>query len=704
MNIFSRLQPGRMAAWGLCLCLAVGVAQARPIPFQDRTAQVTAREQPLSGFLQDLFSGMDIRVSVSPSIKDTVNGQFSNSVEKIYSDIQRSFNLVGYYDGSVLYICSPQDMVTRTLALSRDRSDQVRRMLDELDLADSRNHVRVSSNGALLVSGTRRFVEQVEEMARATGPTASAGEVRVFRLRYAWAQDVNVPQADGQVVMPGVASIVRAMMTGNSRSQLVAMPNEQPVKSAVARVPGATSRRNTLGTPEAGSHQPSSAVLAAAQGTSALVPQERSDLIDMQPVRVEAVASLNAVLVRDAPQRMAQYEALIAELDVEPSSVEIEASIIDVSTDKMKELGISWRYASGRASMLFGRGDDSDLRLTPGAAARDIVPAGRGAFMSSVLGNANQFISLIRALEEQGAAKVVTRPQVLALSNLEATFSTTQEITVPVAGHETVDVFTKSAGTTLRVTPHVFKDGGEVRIKLLLAIEDGSLTSRNVSGVPVINRAAINTQALIYEGESLLVGGITRIGAVEAESRVPGLGRIPLLGALFRDTRTSTERTERMVLLTPRLVGRHAARERSPAPAVAAPAIEPLVHDRRGSKASYKRGEGYEVQVNVPQDGFLYCYLIDEQHRLHQFFPNPEQRSAAVGARSTLVFPGRFGFQLQASRNAASETVTCMHATKDLGFTPITSTDMSNADTLAQRFRQLAGQELRWGTFDVRPD
>jgi len=701
------LQLRRTAVVALCLVSACGAVHAKPIPFQDRTAQITAREQPLAGFLQDLFSGTDIRVSVSPSIKATVNGQFSNSVEKIYGDIQRSFNLVGYYDGSVLHVCAPQDMLTRTLSLSRDRSDQVRRMLAELDLADARNHIRSSANGALMVSGTRRFVEQVEEIAKATGPSVAAGEVRVFRLRYAWAQDVTTQQGDRQVLLPGVASIVRAMMIGQSRSQVVAMSGEPPTQGNAAKGrANDPSRRSTLGSPDAGSRLTSAP--GATQGTAGAIPPAASEPADNQPVRVEAVAGLNAVLVRDAPHRMPQYEALIAELDVEPMSVEIEASIIDVNTDKMRELGISWRYTEGRGSVLFGRGDSSDVRLTPATPVGSIVPTGAGGLVSSVLGNANQFISIIRALEEQGAAKVVTRPQVLALSNVEATFATTQEITVPVAGHDTVDVFTKSAGTTLRVTPHVFREGSETRIKMQLAIEDGSLSSRNVANVPVINRAAINTQAMIYEGESLLVGGITRIGSMEAESKVPGLGDIPWLGALFRSKRTNTEHMERMVLLTPRLAGRRAApvnKAGAPTPPPPPPPPRQLqVQDRRGPKASYGRGERYEVQVDVPQGGFLYCYLIDERLALLQFFPNPQQRSAAVNAGSTLVFPGKFGFELQASRNAARETVACMHTAKDLGYSPITSSAMPDADTLARQLRQLAGDELRTASFEVSSD
>ncbi len=122
-----------------------------------------------------------------------------------------------------------------------------------------------------------------------------------------------------------------------------------------------------------------------------------------------------------------------------------------------------------------------------------------------------------------------------------------------VAGRDEVDLFNVSAGTTLRVTPHVFKDNNEVRIKLLVNIEDGALTENRVDTLPVVNRSALSTQAMIFEGESLLVGGLVRESNGDQVTKVPLLGDIPLLGAMFRSTRKNNERIERMFLIQPRL-------------------------------------------------------------------------------------------------------------------------------------------------------
>ncbi|MCR5867116.1 MULTISPECIES: type III secretion system outer membrane ring subunit SctC [Aquincola] len=588
--------------------MAAPPAQAMPIPFAEREVQLTAREQPIAAFLQDLFGLVDVPVSVSPSVKGAVNGSFSGPAARVWRNIARAFNLVEYYDGAVLHIYSPADMVTRTLPVAPSLAARVQRNVLEMRLPDARNTVRSTEDGTLIVSGTRRFIEQVEEITRAQLVSDRAGPpsgFKVFYLRYAWAQDVSISFGGRQVVLPGVASIVRALMTQQSRSQVAVQSNEVPSSGTVPGLRGQRSQRpmggsagaagqglGTLGAAQADAGAASLPVLAAAYGAGAggpgapgAAPAAGSALPPMAPqalslaegamVRVEADARLNAVIVRDAPDRLAQYEQLVAALDIEPQTLEIEATIIDVNTERLKELGINWRYSRGRSSLLFGRGDASDRGLAPGTAPADITPVGRGGFVSAVLGDAREFIARVNLLEDQGAAKVVSSPQVLTLSNVEAVFDNSSTFYVRVAGREDVDLFNVSAGTTLRVTPHVFKDGGEVRIKMLVSIEDGSLSStRVVDTLPVVERSAVNTQALIFEGESLLVGGITREASNDGVTKVPGLGDVPVLGGLFRSTSQGNSRVERMFLISPRLSSGRQARAALP-PADPAPQALP---------------------------------------------------------------------------------------------------------------------------------
>jgi type III secretion protein C len=573
------------AAVLLALALAAANAVAAPIPFGERAVQLVAREQPLPAFVQDFFGRLDIPVSVSPAVRGAVNGQFGGPADRTWRGVVRAFNLVEYYDGAVLHVYAAGEIATRTLPVTPAVAERVRRTVADLQLADARNTLRSTREGTLIASGARRFIEQVEEIARAQAVgerTGTPAGFRVFYLRYAWAQDVTIAFGGRQVVLPGVASIVRALMTSHSKSRVSIASFEAPASNTVPglRGPRSGAAQGTLGAGDSNGLQPSGPVVAAllaqnppgpgAPGAAAPLPAAL--VPDAGIVRVEADPRLNAVVVRDVPDRLPQYEQLIAALDVEPQLLEIEATIIDLNTDRLRELGINWRATRARGSLLFGRGDESDLRLLPGTPSEQITPIGRGAFVSLVLGGANDFLARINALQEQGAAKVVSSPQVLTLSNVEATFDNSSTFFVRVAGRDDVDLFNVSAGTSLRVTPHVFKDNGQVRIKLLVAIEDGAIGERTVDTLPVVDRSAISTQALIAEGESLLVGGLVRESSGDSATKVPVLGDVPVLGALFRRTTQRTERVERLFLIQPRLPGARRAPGGAVLPAAPAPA------------------------------------------------------------------------------------------------------------------------------------
>jgi type III secretion protein C len=614
-GVHSSSQTPRLWRWLVRGIVAIGAfllsvlsAWAAPIPFADRDVQLVAREQPVALFLQDLFGLIDLPVSVSPAVKGAVNGNFNGPAERVWRDVSRSLGVVSYYDGAVVHVYTPAELGTRTLPMPASVSERVLRTARELRMLDARHSLRSTREGALVAMGTRRFLEQIEELARSQSASLSASPplgFKVFYLRYAWAQDVSINFGGRQTVVPGVAAIVRALMTSNPRSQVQIAPLEQMQRPTVPRLRGSglaaqggiAGANGTLGAAGANPGAPSADTLIAAYGGTQppagggapmgawATPTAYANysgvpvaLGDAQQVRVEADTRLNAVIVRDAPERLPQYEQLVNALDVEPQALEIEATIIDVDTDRLRELGVNWRLSRGRSSLLLGEGNDND-RLLDGANVppAGITPEGRGGFLSAVLGGGNELAVRLRALEEQGAAKVVSSPQVLTLSNVEAMFDTSRTFYVRVQGKDEVDLFSVSAGTTLRVTPHVFKDRDEVRIKLLVSIDDGALTQQQVDAIPVVERATINTQALIAEGESLLIGGLTREASRNGVQRVPVLGSIPLIGGLFRTTSESNQRTERMFLIVPRLAaaGKRALQPASPAAATSSPTPAP---------------------------------------------------------------------------------------------------------------------------------
>jgi type III secretion protein C len=302
--------------------------------------------------------------------------------------------------------------------------------------------------------------------------------------------------------------------------------------------------------------------------------------------RIEADPNLNSVLVRDYADTMPMYQDLITQLDKEPQLVEIQVTIVDVDRSKLNDVGVDWKYRSRNTDVSAGGGD---------AGAQN-----GGLLLNTVLGDAGHFLARVNALARTGSANVISRPQVLTLSNLEAILATDQSFFVRVAGNQDVDLFDVSVGTSLRVVPTVAGDASNPQIRLRVGIEDGSLSpDQRVDNIPVVERSTLNTQAVIFDGQSLLLGGLSRDESSKDTSKVPLLGDVPGFGKLFRRTTSVKSSQERLFLISPRIVATNTASAARPAQ----PQLAPQGGVAPGASAAIPRRDAQSAAQ--PPQGYL---------------------------------------------------------------------------------------------------
>jgi type III secretion protein C len=322
---------------GVAALLAASAVQAGPMPNGLRNVSITAREQPIAVFMQTLMASVDVPVSVAPTLTANVNGAFTGSAAKVLRDVSRIYNLVTYFDGSVMHVVPASEVATRTFAVTPKLADKLLRDAYELGLPDERNMVRNGGNGSLVAVGTKRFLDQIDELARAglTQQVAAAAppapgmmDFRVFYLRYAWAQDTTMVMGNRQIVVPGVASILRSLVGARTSTNPVdqALRPTQPKLKGQGLAGQGTAANKADGNNNYDAQRPRSGVdvLVAALNHTAQQPpqaeqqQAQSLAFDPRQVTIEVEPRRNAVIVRDAPVRLPRYEQLIAALDVEP--------------------------------------------------------------------------------------------------------------------------------------------------------------------------------------------------------------------------------------------------------------------------------------------------------------------------------------------------------------------------------------------------
>ena len=556
-----------LAATLLATAMSSGPALAGA-PFASKHFTYRADAKKLSEVLQDFAASQGLPIVVDPGLEGTVNANFNTSPEGFLAAMTRSYGLIWYFDGTTLFIYPSRAMQSRVFRMRGYDRQQVRQMLGSLGLGDARFPLRFDdANQTLLAYGPPRHIELVStvlEQLERDGHDRVGKSIQVFPLRFATAGD----RVFGNAKVPGLASTLNSLFSNNSAGG-GANGGNQALKGAVngmvGRADKARAAQATYGLklPETGgggnANKRDDEVRANQLGSSdALTPSEAE-----RPF-FQAEEATNAIIVRGLPDRMREYETLIRQLDIAQDLVEIEATIIDVSSDAFESLGVDWTFTKDGVTR---------LTVSPGSPGSQPGTAGSNALTGSnvttLVGNAGkQLLARIRALEGTGKANILARPKVLGAVNRTATMTDKRVASVRVAGNLDANLFTIEAGTTLQVTPQIVAYADHREVRLSLSIQDGNFEGTVVDSVPVIKQTEISTEATVREGESLLIGGISIESNSKGRSGLPGLSRIPLLGAAFRHDENASFRSERLFLLTPKViaVGRAAATPTVPTP------------------------------------------------------------------------------------------------------------------------------------------
>jgi type III secretion protein C len=175
--------------------------------------------------------------------------------------------------------------------------------------------------------------------------------------------------------------------------------------------------------------------------------------------------------------------------------------------------------------------------------------------LTTLVANAGRELMIrVHALEGQGKARIIAKPKVLGVANRPAFMQNTRQAMVRVAGNLEANLFQVEAGTRLQVTPQVIARNDGAQLKLSLYIQDGNFEARVIDGVPIVKRSEIRTEAHVRDGESLLIGGITIDSDASELNVVPILSELPIIGSLFKWRTAQASRSERLFLITPRLL------------------------------------------------------------------------------------------------------------------------------------------------------
>lgn len=312
------------------------------------------------------------------------------------------------------------------------------------------------------------------------------------------------------------------------------------------------------------------AATPAAQGAQAA--QEKNTVIWAEP-------TTNALVVTAPPKTMRNLMAVVDRLDIRRPQVLVEAIIVEVNANKASDLGVNWLIDGSRDNIAAGGFvaplDQSGTNIgTVIAAARNpsqinpaSIPTGISIGVARLQKTGTNFAALIKAIRDDANTNIVSTPSTVTLDNQEAQIKVAQEVPFLTGQFASAGATTttttgvvnpfqtiqrQDVGTILKLTPQITDDGN---VLMKLSVEASSLAQNRGSAVDLItNKRTITTNVLAADGEIVVLGGLIGDELREGETRVPFLGRIPVLGNLFKTRTTTKNKTNLMVFIRPKVL------------------------------------------------------------------------------------------------------------------------------------------------------
>ncbi|MFO1504361.1 MAG: type II secretion system secretin GspD [Steroidobacteraceae bacterium] len=287
----------------------------------------------------------------------------------------------------------------------------------------------------------------------------------------------------------------------------------------------------------------------------------------------------NAIVITAPPKMMRSLRTVIDKLDIPRAQVLVEAIIADVSTTKSADLGVNWALFSNEngTSVPVGgfvnpvgsaNGNSVSIvdltRAVLNPATATTVPLGTTMAVGRLRDNGINFGAMIRALRADGNSNVIATPSITATDNQTAEFKSAQEVPF-ITGQYTnststgtgvVNPFTtvqrQEVGTILKITPQI--NGGNA-MTLKVEVESSELTGKTGdAGSAITLKRSFKTEVLVENGATVVVAGLIRDAKNTGETRVPFLGRIPIIGEAFKTRNGTREKTNLMVFIRPKIM------------------------------------------------------------------------------------------------------------------------------------------------------
>ena len=262
---------------------------------------------------------------------------------------------------------------------------------------------------------------------------------------------------------------------------------------------------------------------------------------------VQVVERTNSLLISETKEKIKEISKLIKEIDIPVKQVMIEARIVEARTSLRDELGVSWGKAKTSSKVLDsgGRGIIDDVFVKLPSSAANV-----GITFGYITNSLNLSLSL-SALEADSKVEIISRPQIITANKKKAIIKKGQERAFATTSDQGTNTIFKDVSLALEVTPQITPDG---RIIMDVDVTNNEVTGEDQNGHPITSINEINTQLLVNDGQTVVLGGIFKNTLTKSKDIIPLLGKLPIIGSLFGRNIDNEEKSELLIFITPRII------------------------------------------------------------------------------------------------------------------------------------------------------
>ena len=473
---------------------------------------------------------------------------------------------------------APEELLTEVIAVQNTASEELIKLLRPL--IPQYGHIgSVSNPNVVIISDHADNIVRLKKLIREID-VADDDEVIMIPLEEAWVGSVIaiLERIAPDQVGAAAKGPSRVQVIANERNNsLVLRGKPQPISKIVKVVDKLDQPATTADSTQVIKLSHADAENVSKILSSVVVKNNSGEKASQQPITIAADPTLNGLVVKADPGTMSEIILLIEKLDTPRAQVMIEAAIVEVTIDDSSSLGVELAAGDqeGQSVPLVSSSLNGVINgLLSGAIASGggeiNVLQGLATLSSPTIAAAKldsdkiSFGAVITAIANNSDANLLSTPSVLTLDNQEAKILVGTEVpfrtgSFTTTGDGTSNPFTtvnrEDVGIELVVTPHVFENS-EVRLEISQKITNVLNTTIGGTGFAdvVTSKRTIETTVLAGNEQTIVLGGLIQDDINETNARVPIMGRIPVLGALFRSTTSSRKKTNLLVFLRPTII------------------------------------------------------------------------------------------------------------------------------------------------------